>query len=44
MWPSNKKSLMTPVLEFWKNEHRFPYLKAAAPELLGMTTTSAPFL
>jgi len=29
------------VLEYWKGEHRFPYLKAASQELLGMTATSA---
>jgi len=34
--------LNTPVLGFWKNQHRFPYLKAAARELLVMTATSAP--
>jgi len=27
-------------LRYWKSEHRFPYLKAAARELLGMTATS----
>jgi len=32
----------TPALGFWKNEHRFPYLKAAARELLDMTATLAP--
>jgi len=31
-----------PVPGCWKNEHRFPYLTAAAPELLGMTATSSP--
>jgi len=33
--------LGTHILGYWKNEHRFPYLKAAARELLGMTATSA---
>jgi len=33
--------LHIPVLGFWKNEHRFPYLKAAAGEL-DMTAISAP--
>jgi len=33
--------LHTPVSGFSKNEHHFPYLKAAARELLGMARTSA---
>jgi len=39
-WPASH-GLHTPVLGVWKNEHRFPYLKAAAREFLCMTTTSA---
>jgi len=31
-----------PVLVCWKSEFHFPYLKAAAQELLGTTTTLAP--
>ena len=31
-----------PALGYWKSGHRFPYLKVAARELLGMTATSAP--
>jgi len=30
------------VSGYWKSENRFPYLKAAAREFLGMTATSAP--
>ena len=30
------------VLSYWKSENRFPHLKGAARELLGMTATSAP--
>jgi len=33
--------LPNPVLGYLKNEHHFPYLKAAAREFLGMTATSA---
>jgi len=35
--------LRTPVLRHWKNEHRFPNLKAVSRELLGMTATSVPW-
>jgi len=41
MGPQTKSSKI-PVLGCWKSELRFPHLKAAARELLGMTTTSAP--
>jgi len=34
--------LEIPVLRYWKSEHRFPYVKATARELLGMTATSVP--
>jgi len=37
-----QKCLEIPVLGYWRNEHRFPYLRAAARELLDMTATSAP--
>jgi len=37
-----QKLLNINVFVCWKNEHRFPYLKAAARELLGTTATSAP--
>jgi len=39
-----EKRLRTTVLRYWKNELCFPisYLKAAAREFLGMTTTSTP--
>jgi len=36
VWPAGR-SLEDPVLGYWKNEHRFPYLKTAARELMGMT-------
>jgi len=36
------KCLEIPVLEHGKSGHCFPYLKAAARELLGMTARSAP--
>jgi len=42
MWPSDNKGLKTPVSGFWKNEHRFPYLKAAVRDLLDLTVTSTP--
>jgi len=41
VWPAGR-SLEDPVLGYWKNEHRFPYLKTAARELMGMTVTSVP--
>jgi len=31
-----------PGLGYWKSENRFPYLKAAALEFLGMIATSTP--
>ena len=37
-----EKRLRTTVLRFWKSELHFPYLKAAARKLLGVTMTSAP--
>jgi len=39
-WPAGN-GLHTSVLGFWKNEHCFPYLKAASRELLCITATSA---
>jgi len=38
-----RKMWRTTVLGHWESELLFPYLKAAARELLGMTTTSAPW-
>ena len=38
-FPLNK--FAQPVLGYSKNEHHFPYLKATAKDLLGMTATSA---
>jgi len=40
MLPSDKK-FGDPSLRYWKSEHRFPYLKAAAQEL-DMTAAWAP--
>ena len=40
MAPRQKK-FGDPCLGYWKSEHRFPYLKAAAQEL-GMTETPPP--
>jgi len=37
MWPSDKKSLEIPTSGYWTNENLFLHLKAAAPELLGLT-------
>ena len=37
------ESMACDVLSYWKSKNRFPHLKAAARELLGMTATSAPF-
>jgi len=34
--------LPNPVLAYSKDEHHFPYLKAAAQELMVMKATSAP--
>jgi len=37
-----EKRSRTTVLGCWKSELRFPHLKTAAREILGMTAASAP--
>ena len=39
---AERESMDCDALSYWKSENRFPHLKAAARELLGMTATSAP--
>ena len=39
---TERQSMDSDVLTYWKTENAFPHLKAAAQELLGMTATSAP--
>ena len=39
---AERESMDCNALSYWKSENRFPHLKVAARELLGMTATSAP--
>ena len=39
---AERESMGCDVSSYWKSKNRFPHLKAAARELLGMTATSAP--
>ena len=38
---AERESIDCDILSYWKSENRFPHLKAAGQELLGMTATSA---